>query len=69
MKRTKILMNELIYLGLSVLEISNIVMHEFWYDYMILKYRKINKIMLHGYRWLYSLHENRRHLCRYCKTS
>ena len=26
-----------------------------------------SEIMLHGYRQLYSLHENRRHLRRHCK--
>ena len=31
-------MNNPIYLGLSILEISKIVMYEFWYDYVIPKY-------------------------------
>ena len=26
-----------------------------------------SEIMLHGHRQLYSLHNNRRHLCRHCK--
>ena len=26
-------MNKLVYLGLSKLEVSKTVMHEFWYDY------------------------------------
>ena len=34
MKITKVKMNKPIYLGLSILEISNILMYEFWYDYM-----------------------------------
>ena len=34
MKKTKVKMNKPIYLGLSILEISKILMHEFWYDYM-----------------------------------
>ena len=34
MKRTRILMNKPIYLGLSILEISKITMYEFWYDYV-----------------------------------
>ena len=38
MKKIKVKMNKLIYLGLSILEISKILMHEFWYDYMIMKY-------------------------------
>ena len=32
MKKTKVKMNKPIYLGLSILEISNILMYEFWYD-------------------------------------
>ena len=31
-------MNKPIYLGLSILDISKILMYEFWYDYMIKKY-------------------------------
>ena len=38
MKKTKVKMNKPIYLGLSILEISNILMYEFWYDYMKPKY-------------------------------
>ena len=38
MKRTKVKMNKQIYLGLSILEISKILMYEFWYDYMKPKY-------------------------------
>ena len=38
MKKTKVKMNKPIYLGLSILEISKILMYEFWYDYMKLKY-------------------------------
>ena len=38
MKRTKLKMNKPIYLGLSILEISKLLMYEFWYDYMIPKY-------------------------------
>ena len=44
MKRTQILMNKLVYLGLSILEISKIVMHVFWYDYMKAKYAEKAKI-------------------------
>ena len=38
MRRTKVKMNKPIYLGLSILEISKLLMHEFWYDYMKPKY-------------------------------
>ena len=37
-KNTKLKINKRIYLGLSILEISKILMYEFWYDYMKLKY-------------------------------
>ena len=38
MKATKLKMNKPIYLGLSILKISKILMYEFWYDYMQPKY-------------------------------
>ena len=38
MKKTKVKMNKPIYLGLSILETSKILMYEFWYDYMKPKY-------------------------------
>ena len=38
MKRTKVKMNKTIYLGLSISEISKLLMYEFWYDYMKPKY-------------------------------
>ena len=34
MRRTEILMNKPVYLELSILELSKILMYEFWYDYM-----------------------------------
>ena len=34
MNNTKVKMNKPIYLGLSILDISKILMYEFWYDYM-----------------------------------
>ena len=34
MKKTKVKMNNPVYLGLSILEISKTLMYEFWYDYM-----------------------------------
>ena len=38
MKKTKVKMNKPIYLGLLILEISKILMYEFWFDYMKPKY-------------------------------
>ena len=44
MKKTKVKMNKPIYLGLSILEISKILMYEFWYDYMKPKYNNDVKL-------------------------
>ena len=38
MNKTKVKMNKPIYLGLSILDISTILMYELWYDYMKPKY-------------------------------
>ena len=32
-RKTQILMNKSVYLGLSILDLSKSVMYEFWYDY------------------------------------
>ena len=34
MKKVKVKMNKPIYLGLCILEISKIIIYEFWYDYV-----------------------------------
>ena len=39
MKKIKVKMNKPVYLGLSILEISKTLMHEFWYDYIKPKYQ------------------------------
>ena len=44
MKTTQIIMNKPVFSGLSTLEISKILMHEFWYDYMKLKYEEKAKL-------------------------
>ena len=44
MKKTKVKMNKPIYLGLSILEISKILMYEFWHDYMKPKYNNNVKL-------------------------
>ena len=38
MRKTQIVINNPVYLGLSMLELSKIVIYEFWYDYVIPKY-------------------------------
>ena len=44
MRRTEILLNKLVYLGLSILDLSKTVMYEFWYDYVKLKYGENAKL-------------------------
>ena len=34
MKKIKVKINKPVYLGLSILQISKILMYEFWYDYI-----------------------------------
>ena len=43
-KKTYILMNKIVYLGLSILELSKILMYEFWYDYVKPKYGEKAKL-------------------------
>ena len=33
-KKTKVIMNKPVYLGMSILDISKTLMYEFWYDYI-----------------------------------
>ena len=44
MKKTEILMNKPVHLGLSMLELSKILMYEFWYDYVKPKYSEKAKL-------------------------
>ena len=44
MKKVKVKMNRPIYLGLSILEISKIIMYEFWYDYVKKEYGDMVKL-------------------------
>ena len=39
MMKIKVKMNKPVYLGLSMLEISKILMYEFWFDYFKSKYQ------------------------------
>ena len=48
MKKTEILMNKPVYLRLSIVKLSKILMYECWYDYVKAKYgEKAN--VLYGY--------------------
>ena len=38
MKKTRVKMNKPFYLGMSILDISKLLMYEFWYNYIIPKY-------------------------------
>ena len=38
MKKTRVKINKSLYLGMSILDISKILMHEFWYNYITPKY-------------------------------
>ena len=44
MRKTQILMNKPVYLGLSILDLSKTVMYEFWYDYVKPKYGENAKL-------------------------
>ena len=44
MKKIKVKMNKAVYLGLPILEISKILMYEFWYDYIKTKYQRNVKL-------------------------
>ena len=53
LKKVKVKMNKPVYLGLQISEIS---MYEFWYDYNKTKISRQCKSMLHGYWQLYYLY-------------
>ena len=47
MKETQILMSKPVYLGIPILELSKILMYEFWYEYVKPKYdKKQNSVIL-----------------------
>ena len=46
MKKIKVKMNKPVYLGFSILEISEILIYEFWYGYMKPKYDKKQKCII-----------------------
>ena len=44
MKKTEILLNKPVYLGLSIIELSKLLMYEFWYNYTKTKYGEKAKL-------------------------
>ena len=44
MKKRRVKMNKPLYLGMSILDISKILMYEFWYIYIIPKYGEQAKL-------------------------
>ena len=58
MKKTQILINKPVYLGLSILDMSQTVMYEFWYDYVKQTKSWKYKTLLYGCK-------NRKYLKRY----
>ena len=59
-KKTEILMNKPVSLGLSILG-CKVLMHGFSYDHVKRKYSE-KKIVLYGYRQFHCIHKNRRYL-------
>ena len=43
MKKSQVLINKPVFLGLSILDVSTAVMYEFWYDYLKPKYGENSK--------------------------
>ena len=50
-------LSESVYVGRSVLELSKMIMYEFWYYYVTPKYGEKSKIVLHGYRQFHCIHK------------
>ena len=52
-------MNKLVYLGLSILELSKTLMYEIWYDYVKPKYGEKVKLCYMDTDMLHCIHKNR----------
>ena len=68
MKRTRILINKPVYLSLSILEMTKIVMSEFCYDYVKPKYGEKAKLSYFDID-SFIVYIKRRYLRRHCKKS
>ena len=62
MKKTEILMNKPVYLGLSILELSKILMYEFWYNYVKPKYGERSKLCYMYADIFHCIHKSRWYL-------
>ena len=56
MSKTQIFMNKPVYLVLSILELSKIVIYDFWHDYVKPKYKEKAKLCYMDTRQFYCLH-------------
>ena len=65
-RKTQLFINKHVYLSLSILELSKIVMQGFWYDNVKPKYGNKQTKLLYGYKQLYSPHKNIRYLRGNC---
>ena len=64
MRKTEILMNKPIYLGLTILHLIKTVMYEFWYDYVKPKYRE-NENVCYMDRGSFIVHEKKNYFYKY----
>ena len=55
-RKTQILMNKPVYLGLSILELSKIVLNKFWYGYLKPKYGQKTKLCYIDTDSFYTVH-------------
>ena len=67
MTKTKIFMDKPVYFGVSVLEISKMVMYEFSYDYVKSKYGEKAKLC-HVDTDTFNFYMKKSHLLRHCKS-
>ena len=65
-KKKQIFINTSVYLALSILEISKILMYEFWYDYVKRKYGEKAKLFYINTD-SFVAYKNWRHLLKHCK--
>ena len=56
-KKTQIDMNKLVYIGLSILDISKTKMYNFWYDYLKPKYKEKADLCLYSHKITTKIHK------------